>query len=46
MSFSEQIKTAKPEEMSDIILAVLNRYNELFPDWQLHIMTFEKAVDK
>ena len=42
----ELIKKAKPEEMSDIIMAVMNRYNELFPDWELHITTIEKAVDK
>ena len=46
MCILEQIKNAKPEEMSDIILAVLNRYNELFPDWQLQIITLERAVDK
>lgn len=46
MDILERIKTAKPEEMSDILMAVQKRYNELFPDWDLSILTLEKAVDK
>ena len=46
MSISEKIKNAKPEEISDILLAAQKRYKELFPDWELHILTLEKAVDK
>lgn len=40
------IQNARPEEMSELILAVQNRYNELFPDWELSYYTLEKAVDK
>ena len=46
MRISEQIKTAKPEEMSDIILEVQKRYNELFPEWEFFCYVLEKAVDK
>ena len=46
MSVLEQINTAKPEEMSDIIMAVRERYGELFPDWDLQVIALEKAVDK
>ena len=42
----DMIRNAKPEEMSDLILAVQNRYNQLFPDWELSFYTLEKAVDK
>ena len=40
------IQNARPEEMSELILAVQNRYNQLFPDWELSFYTLEKAVDK
>ena len=40
------IKNAKSEEMNDILLAVQNRYQELFPGWKLHILVTENAMDK
>ena len=46
MSIIEQVKSAKAEEMSDLIFAVKWRYQELFPDWELDFICFEKAVDK
>ena len=46
MSILEKISHAKPEEMSDLLTAVQKRYAELFPDWELHILTLEKAADK
>ena len=42
----DMIRNAKPEEMSDLILAVQNRYNQLFPDWELSFYPLEKAVYK
>ena len=46
MSILEQIHNAKPEEMNDILLSVQRRYRELFPEWEVHILSLEKAVDK
>ena len=46
MGILERIKQAKPEEMSDLILAVQSRYNELFPDWELSFYTLERKQDK
>ena len=46
MNILEAINNAKQEEMSDILLAVQRRYAELFPDWELHILTIEKTADK
>lgn len=46
MSVLSEIKNAKPEEMNDILLAVRERYQELFPDWEVIIISLEKAVDK
>lgn len=46
MSILSEIKNAKPEEMNDILLTVRERYQELFPDWEVIIISLEKAVDK
>ena len=46
MSIISEINRAKSEEMNDILLAVQNRYQELFPGWKLHILVTEEAVDK
>ena len=42
----EMIQNASAEEISDLILAVQNRYNELFPDWELSFYTLERKKDK
>ncbi len=42
----EKIKKAEPEELNDILLAVLERYREVFPDWEIMTLSLEKAVDK
>ena len=42
----EMIQNAGPDEMSDLILAVQMRYNELFPDWELSFYTLERNKDK
>ena len=42
----DQIKKAKPEELNDILLAVMARYREVYPDWELITVSLEKAVDK
>ena len=42
----DAIKQAKPEELNDILLAVLDRYREVYPDWELTTISLEKAVDK
>lgn len=42
----EMIQNAGPEEMSDLILAVQSRYNELFPDWELSFYTLERKMDR
>ena len=46
MTISEQIKQAKPEDMSDIILAYHKRYMELYPDWEFFCFVMEKSADK
>ena len=42
----DQIKQAKPEELNDILLAVMERYRDVYPDWELITISLEKAVDK
>ena len=46
MNLLSEIKQTKPEEMSDLILAVQSRYNELFPDWELSFYTLERKMDR
>ena len=46
MNLLSGVKQAKPEEMSDLILAVQSRYNELFPDWELSFYTLERKMDR
>ena len=46
MFMIEQIKKAKPEELNDILQAVLARYREVFPGWELITISLEKSVDK
>jgi len=46
MDLLERIKQAKPEEINDLVTAVLERYRELFPGWDISVLSLEKAVDK
>ena len=36
------IKNAKPEELEDIVQAVLVRYRELYPDWEIMFLSLDK----
>ena len=42
----QQIKQAKAEELNDILLAVTERYKEVYPDWEIITISLEKSVDK
>lgn len=46
MDIIKRIRIAKPEEMQDILMAVLERYRELYPDWDINVLSLEKNVDK
>lgn len=46
MDLLERIKTAKSEEINDLVTAVLARYRELFPDWDISIVSIEKNGDR
>ena len=46
MCILSEIKNAAPEEINDLLLELVKCYGELFPGWELHILTIEKAVDK
>ena len=45
MDILERIKQAKPEEMDDLLHAVLDRYRELYPDWDISTVSIEKKGD-
>ena len=40
------IKNAEPEELEDILKALLERYREVYPDWEMTVISLEKAADK
>ncbi len=42
----EYIKNAKPEELEDILKAVLARYGQVYPDWEVTVISLEKAEDR
>lgn len=41
-----RIKNAKPEEMEEIVQAVLTRYRELYPDWEIMFLSLDKKENK
>lgn len=46
MDLLERIKTAESEKINDLVTAVLARYRELFPDWDISIVSIEKNGDR
>ena len=40
------IENAKPEELDELLQAVLKRYREVYPDWEIITVSLEKAVEK
>ena len=46
MNLINEINNAKPEDMNDILLTVRRRYLELFPGWDLMLISLEKNADK
>jgi len=42
----DQIMNAKPEELEDIVQAVLARYRELYPDWEIMFLSLDKKCNK
>lgn len=46
MNLQNEIHKAEKEEVSIILQTVLARYRELYPDWEISILSLEKAVDK
>ena len=46
MRILHEISRAKPEELDELLQAVLKRYREVYPDWEIITVSLEKAVDK
>ena len=42
----EKIRCADGEEIERIRKAVLRRYDELFPDWEVRTVSLEKCADR
>ena len=43
---NDYIKTAKPEELDQILQAVLARYREVYPDWEIMFLSLDKKENK
>ena len=46
MELHDKIKRLGPEEIQDILDALLTRYRELYPDWDVNIVSLEKRKTK
>ena len=42
----ERISQAPAEELESLLQAVLSRYAELFPDWEVTTVSFQKDGDR
>ena len=42
----DQIKEIPDYEINDVVNAVVNRYGELFPDWEIGTFSIEKKRDR
>lgn len=45
-NITEKIAQAGPSEIGVLLEAVLKRYGELFPDWEINTFTFQKQQDR
>ena len=46
MDLKEEIGRIGPEEIQDILDALLTRYRELYPNWDVNIVSLEKRKTK
>jgi len=42
----QEIKNAKPEEMEDILQAVMERYRQIYPDWEIMFLSLDKKENR
>lgn len=43
---TERIRNANGEELNEIINAVIRRYGELFPEWEMHFVSMHRDGEK
>ena len=46
MDIHERIYAAGEEEIGEILDSALFRYRQLYPDWEISVISIEKSVDK
>ena len=46
MNKIDWIKTAEPEELEDILKALLERYRAVYPEWDVSVVSLEREADK
>lgn len=42
----KRIKCAGADELGDALIAFMQRYDEVFPDWSVMLISIEKGRDK
>ncbi len=42
----KKIATADPRDAEEILRAIIRRYAQLYPDWDLHVFSPHKGVDE
>ena len=45
-NLAEEIAKASETEIEKLLEAVRTRYNELFPDWEIIMISIEKTADR
>ncbi len=45
-NMEQMILNANAEDMDGIMKAVVKRYNQLFPKWEISLITLEKEKDR
>lgn len=46
MDIYEMINETGKEEIADVLDSVLFRYKQLFPDWEISVVSIDKTGDK
>lgn len=42
----QAISQVQDYEIEEVMIALLKRHGELFPDWEMHLISIEKAGDR
>lgn len=46
MQVLKQIAKVEPERIQAVLEAIMQRYDELFPDWEINFFSIPKSADR